>query len=65
MQFCQHKAMTTSSLKTLNTLYFCFARCTSQIEALTSPPWAYPGHLTLLPAQEGGHLITTRRGWGI
>ena len=51
MQFCQHKAMTTSSLKTLNTLYFCFARCTSQIEALTSPlgiPWvfdasSYPG----------------------
>ena len=23
------------------------------------PPGAYPGHLTLLPAREGGHLITT------
>ena len=32
---------------------------------LQYPPWAYPRHLTLFPAQEGGHLITTHRGWGI
>ena len=26
-----------------------------------SPPWAYPEHLTPVPAWEGGHLITTQR----
>ena len=26
-----------------------------------SPPWAYPVHLTAVPAREGGHLITTQR----
>ena len=36
--------------------------CISQIEASTSPP---PGYLTPFPAQEGGDLITTHRGWGI
>ena len=28
--------------------------CISQIEASTSPPWAYPGHLTSFPAREEG-----------
>ena len=32
---------------------------------LQHPPRAYPGHLLLFPAQEGGHLITTHRGQGI
>ena len=40
-----------------------FQFCTSQIEASTSPP--PPGHLTPSLAREGGHLITTHRGWGI
>lgn len=33
--------------------------CNSQIAASTlpSPTWAYPKHLTLFPAQEGGNLI--------
>ena len=31
----------------------------------TSPPWAYPGHLTPFVGREGGNLITTHRGWGI
>ena len=39
--------------------------CTSQIEASTSPPWAYLRYLTPFPAWEGGNLITTHRGWGI
>ena len=49
--------------------------CISQIEASTSHPRAYPGHLTSFPARErgnlinlvfpgGGHLITTHWGWG-
>ena len=37
--------------------------CTSQIEASTSSPRAYPGYWTPFPAREGGHLITTHRGW--
>ena len=31
--------------------------CTSQIEASTSPSRAYPGHLTPLPAWDGGNLM--------
>ena len=38
--------------------------CTSQIKAST-PPRAYPRHLTPFLAREGGNLITTHRGWGI
>ena len=30
--------------------------------SLNIPPRAYPGHLTPLPAQEGGHLMTSLRG---
>ena len=29
------------------------------------PPRAYLGHLTPFLAREGGHLITSHRGWGI
>ena len=43
---------------------YCYL-CTSQIEASTSPHWAYPGHLTPFLARVGGHLITTHRGWWI
>ena len=32
---------------------------------LQHPPRAYPGHLTLFLAREGGNLISTHRGWGI
>ena len=42
--------------------------CTSQIEASTFPLppfWAHPSNLIPFPAREGGHLITTHRGWGI
>ena len=47
--------------------------CISQIEASTSPPLAYPGHLTSFPAREGGNLINLvfpgrafdRYSWGV
>ena len=36
---------------------FDFELCIGQIEASTSPPREYPGHLTPLPSREGGNLI--------
>ena len=67
-RFCKNQGR-----KTENWENFSFMLCTSQIEPSTSPPQAYPGHLTPFPAWEGGnliilvfpdagHLITTQRG---
>ena len=39
--------------------------CADQFETSTSPPRAYPGHLTLHRARGGGNLNLALEGWGI
>ena len=39
--------------------------CTDQFETSTSPPRAYPGHLTVHRARRGGNLNVALEGWGI
>ena len=38
---------------------------TGQIKASTSPPRAYPGHLTVILVWGGGNLNVALKGWGI
>ena len=41
------------------------ALCVDQFETSTSPPRAYPGHLTVHRARGGGNLNVALEGWGI
>ena len=43
--------------------WYCYVPVKSKLQH--PPPRVYPGHLTPFPTREGGHLITTHRGWGI
>ena len=52
--------MCAGPLGSVNTCPFLFRSNASVKSKLENPP----GHLTPLPAREGGHLITTHRGGG-
>ena len=45
-------------------LFYC-CLCADQFETSTSPPRAYPGHLTVHRARGGGNLNVALEGWGI